>query len=248
MRQFMYADHAQKRLRASGSWAASETVSLQLAGERYDRRYKGPDCADRSNPNVAAALGATVLPDTCLGRTRLNGDTYTLDAQWQPDPEFTAFGFYTLSRYGTDQRARSWSNFGEAVNPNRDFTVRTQYRDNVLGAGLKWQPHEDWELGSQYAFSDGRGVHEVGVGTALIGTGQAPIPDTMNKLHTLQLFAKWRYSKMVTWRFNYWYEELKTTDWAYDATPTTASNVLLSGQQAPRYRNHILGVSVAVEN
>lgn len=247
MRQFIYADHTQNRLRASGSWTVSETVSLQLAGERFDRRYGGSDCGDASNPSVAAALGASVLPETCLGRTRLHGDTYTVDLQWQPEPEITAFGFYTYSRYGTDQRARSWSSFTDAANEARDFTVRSEYRDDVLGAGLKWQAHERLELGGQYAYSDGRGRHDVAAGAVLGAT--APVPENTDRLHTFQLFAKWRYSKTLTWRLNYWYEQLSATDWAYDnATPVTVNNVLLTGQQTPRYRNHVLGVSVAVEN
>lgn len=245
-RQYLFADYGLDKLRATGNWVLSETLTLQAAADRSEQRFKGPDCSDKSNPNVAFALGATPLPDTCLGRTRLDGASYTLDLQWQPDPDFTAFGFYTYATYGTDQHSRSWNTPTLATDVRRDWVVRSEYRDDVLGAGLKWQPHQAWEIGSQYAYSDGLGRHEIAAGASLTAL---PVPETTNRLHTFQLFAKWRYSKAVTWRFNYWYEELQSADWAFDnLTPVSSQQVLLTGQQAPRYRNHILGVSVAVEN
>jgi MtrB/PioB family decaheme-associated outer membrane protein len=251
-RQFLYSDYGLNRLKASGNWVVSETVTLQAAAEHFQQKHRGPDCGDRSNPNVDTGLGARVLPDTCLGRTRLDGQNYTVDAQWQPDPGFTAYGFYTYSRYGTDQRSRQWvsppGGLGQAVDPAREWTVKSDYRDDVLGAGLKWQAHESLELGSQYVYSDGRGRHDLSAGTG-VAPQPLPVPDARNRLHSLQLFAKWRYSKALTLRFNYWYEELRTTDWAYDnLTPISSGGVLLTGQESPRYRNHVIGVSVAVEN
>jgi hypothetical protein len=78
---------------------------------------------------------------------------------------------------------------------------------------------------------------------------QTSMPDTWNKLHTLQLFAKWDYSKQVSWRFNYLYENLKSTDWAFDnLTPTSIDQVLLTGQEAPRYSNHVFGVSAVIKS
>lgn len=252
-RQFLYADYGLDRVKASGNWVVSETITLQASADQFKQKYKGPDCDDRNNPNVDVVLGSRILPDTCLGRTRLDGGSYTVDLQWQPDPEFTAFGFYTYARYGTDQRSRQWSavnaaGLNQATNLAMDWTVKSDYRDDVLGAGLKWQARENLELGSQYVFSDGRGRHDFAAGSG-VSPQPVPIPDTTNRLHSLQLFAKWRYSKVLTWRFNYWYEELKTSDWAYDnLTPTSSAQVLLTGQQAPRSRNHVLGVSVSVEN
>ena len=74
--------------------------------------------------------------------------------------------------------------------------------------------------------------------------------DNWNKLHTLQLFAKWDHSKQLSWRFNYLYENLKSYDWAIsDLAPTaTSTNLLLNGQQAPRYSNHVFGVSAVVKS
>ena len=50
-------------------------------------------------------------------------------------------------------------------------------------------------------------------------------------------------------RFNYWYERLRSSDWAFDnATPTSSNNVILTGHQSSHYDNHVFGVSLVYTN
>jgi MtrB/PioB family decaheme-associated outer membrane protein len=243
-RSFMYQDFDEDRVRASGNWTVSETVSLQAGADTYRRRAKGPNCNKVLDATLAAAVVG--LPDTCLGRTLADGTNLSLDAQWQPEENLTTFAFFNFGESGTEQRGRS----GGATNVTvaNEWTANLQNRDHTLGLGLKWQPEnfEKLDVGGTYVFNGGRGKTSIATGT---GNTQSSMPDTQSKLHTLQLFAKWDYSKQIVWRFNYVYENLKSTDWAYDGlTPTSDGNILLSGQTAPRSSNHVFGVSAMIKN
>ena len=247
MRQFLYADYDENRLRASGNWTASETVSVQGAFDWFRQRNRGPNCGTMVDSQVLAA--GLAWPDECIGRTQVDGTTASLDGQWQPEENLTAFGFYTYSEYGVDQHERSWNNLTTQP-PNstaRNYRTQHNYSDHTLGLGMKWQAREGLDVGGQYAYNYGIGRIAVATGSALTSVGT--VPDLRSKMHTLQVFAKWKYSKQLTWRLNYWYEQLATADWAYDnATPTSSNNVLLTGQNAPRYRNHVIGVSAAIHS
>jgi hypothetical protein len=123
-----------------------------------------------------------------------------------------------------------------------------KFRDNTVGFGLKWQPEEKWDLGGTYVLNQGTGMSGVTTNSGIAPAAQ-PMPDTWSKLHTLQLFAKWDYSKQLSWRFNYLYENLKSYDWAVSDVPANGNaNVMFTGQQAPRYSNHVFGVSAVVKS
>jgi hypothetical protein len=47
-------------------------------------------------------------------------------------------------------------------------------------------------------------------------------------------------------RANYWFQKLRTNDWAYDnANPTSSTNMLLTGQQSPNYTANVFCISIA---
>lgn len=244
-RSFLYQDFNEDRVRASGNWTASETVSLQAGADTYRRRAKGPNCGAILDPTLAAAVVG--LPDTCLGRTLAEGTNLNVDLQWQPAENLTTFAFASVGETGTEQRGRQGVT---ATAANLEWTANLLNRDHTLGLGLKWQPEDlaNWDVGGTYVFNNGIGKSSIATGTG-IATAQTSMPDNWSRLHTLQLFAKWDYSKQITWRFNYLFENLKSADWAYD-NQTNASNasVLLTGQSAPRSNNHVFGISAMIKS
>jgi hypothetical protein len=245
MRSFLYQDFDEDRIRASGNWTVSETVTVQAGADTFRRRAADKNCGTIVDANLAAAIAG--LPDTCLGRTLADGSNLSLDAQWQPEENLTTFAFYNFGDTGTKQRSRQGAT---ATAANLEWTANLLNRDHTLGIGMKWQPEdlEKWDVGGTYVFNSGVGKASLSTGTG-IAPAQTNMPDNWNKLHTLQLFAKWDYSKQITWRFNYIYENLKSADWAYDnLTATSDANVLLNGQTAPRSSNHVFGVSAVIKN
>ncbi len=242
VRPFMYQDFNEDRVRASGNWTVSETISLQAGADTFRRNANGPNCGQILDPKFALAG----LTDTCYGRTELVGTNLNLDLQWQPEENLTTFAFGSLGETGTKQRGAGSST---SVVLTDDWIVHSINRDHTLGMGLKWQPegYEGWDVGGTYVFNKGDGKINYSAGTGVAANTQ--LPDNWNRLHTLQLFAKWDYSKQLTWRFNYLYENLKSADWAYDRhSNATDPNVLLTGQTSPRSNNHVFGISALIKH
>lgn len=253
MRSIMYNDYSENRVHASGNWTVSETISVQGEINKSRRNSDGPDCARILDPKIVMPA----MPDTCLGQKSADTTGLNLDLQWQPAENLTSFAFGNFSETKFDQLGRSWNTSGatalaEAVNPNRNYSVVSAYRDITLGLGLKWQPEEKWDVGGTYIHQVGRGLTNLSVADPTLftdGNAIGPMPDLTNRLHSLQLFAKYDYSKQLTWRLNYVYENLKSTDWSYDGlAPTINPSVLLTGQSSPRYSNHVFGVSAVVKS
>jgi MtrB/PioB family decaheme-associated outer membrane protein len=257
MRAFLYADYNEDRLRTSGNWTVSETLSLQGVVDAFKQKMRGPNCGQFTNALQQGALGITAtLPDSCLGRDTATGTSASLDLQYQPEENLTTFGFLNVVQTGVREVGRNFAKGGvSGADATRDFYGDMTYTDHTAGFGLKWQPEEKWDLGGTYVLNLGRGKSDVTLAsgyTANLGQNGAgvggSVPDTWSRLHSLQLFAKWDYSKQVTWRFNYLYENLRTYDWALsDVGAQTLDNILLTGQQAPRYSNHVFGVSAVVK-
>ncbi|NJD36527.1 MAG: MtrB/PioB family decaheme-associated outer membrane protein [Betaproteobacteria bacterium] len=254
MRALLYANYNEDRVRTSGNWTASETVSLQGAVDNYRRKAKGPNCSTVVDPAIPATLSAT-LPDTCLGQTLAEGVSVSLDVQWQPAENLTTFAFGNYGETETTQKGRTWVRGAAttlvgntAGNLNNGWSADVLNRDATIGVGLKWQPEERWDVGGTYVYNYGTGLSSVRTGTGIV-PAETSMPENWNRLNTLQLFAKWDYSKQLSWRFNYLYENLQSRDWAYDnLTATSIDQVLLTGQNSPRYSNHVFGVSAVVKS
>lgn len=247
MRSFMYADFNEDRLRASGNWTVSETVSLQGMVDGYQQKMRGPNCGKFSD--ALQPIGITgPLAGTCLGRSSADGGSVSLDLQYQPEENLTTFAFANLSQTGVKETGRVWAAGGNSGGlDTNNWYGDMIFRDHTVGFGLKWQPEEKWDLGGTYVFNQGTGMS--GITTASGQPAAQPVPDTWSKLHTLQLFAKWDYSKQLSWRFNYLYENLKSYDWAISDVPANGNTaVMFTGQQAPRYSNHVFGVSAVVKS
>ncbi|MBI5108520.1 MAG: MtrB/PioB family decaheme-associated outer membrane protein [Rhodocyclales bacterium] len=247
MRSFMYADYDENRVRASGNWTLSETVTFQSSIDVFRQDARGPNCGQYAD--ALQQLGVTgPLSDTCLGRNRAEGGSLNFDVQFQPEENLTTFAFLNLAESGIDQTGRTWTrnNTSGALDTN-NWYGRMAYLDRSLGFGLKYQPEEKWDLGGTYVFN--QGVGKSGVNTASGLAAASPLPDTWTRLHSLQLFAKMAYSKQMDLRFNYMYENLRAYDWAYDnVSANSVQNVLLNGMTSPRYSNHVFGVSAVMKH
>ncbi len=261
LRQYYVADYDQDTIKAMGMFMPMDTVSLQASVDWYSRDYKGPDCggpadqAPLSTPTVVVPGAA--FPAECLGLQEADGQSYTLDAQWTPLPGVSTFAFYTYADTKNKQYSRSYNGnplatkVTQSTDPTRNWNADLKYEDNTVGLGASYQPdHKKWELGVQYIYSEGKSKTSLAAGTAITPAGGiVQPPDAKSELNTFQIFGKYRYSKNILVRANYWYEKLDWSDWAYDnATATSAQRVILTGQGTPDYDNHVFGISVAYEN
>jgi MtrB/PioB family decaheme-associated outer membrane protein len=262
MRSYIWADFDEDRVRTSANWTVNETLSLQGVVDSYQQKMRGPDCNKFNTAREQLAITAP-LADTCLGRDEAEGASISLDLQYQPEENLTTFAFANFSQTEYKQIGRTWAvTNGGAANASGALDARNWYgdmlaQDHTLGFGLKWQPVEKWDLGGTYVFNYGKGESTVdqaaqpAVGPSGAIIASRPMPDTWSKLHSVQLFAKWDYSKQLSWRFNYLYENLKSYDWATSGLGTTVPGVtavIFTGQDAPRYSNHVFGVSAVIKD
>jgi hypothetical protein len=253
MRSFMYADFNEDRLRASGSWTLSETVSLQGVIDGYQQKMRGPNCGQFSDALQPQAI-TPPLSSTCLGRDRAEGGSVNLDVQYQPEENLTTFAFVNLSQTGVKEIGRTWTRGNDTgALDTKNWRGDMISRDHSLGLGLKWQPEEKWDLGGTYVYNYNVGkslIDQTASANTFVTAASEAMPNTWSKLHSLQLFAKWDYSKQISWRFNYLYENLKSYDWATSDLGNIVPGItsVFTGQQAPRYSNHVFGVSAVVKH
>jgi MtrB/PioB family decaheme-associated outer membrane protein len=244
LRQFFVADYNRNLIAAMATITPVERVTLGLRADWYQVDYKGPDCGGSNDQTTPGIL----FPAECLGRTKANGQSYTIDGSWTPADAWNVFAFYTYQQYGTDQASRSWGGANLPQNDARDWSAKLDYSDNTFGLGVNFRPvDKKYDVGAQYVFSDGSGSYDLSAASGL--AAPLPVPDTKTKLNSLQLYAKYQYSKNLLFRFNYWYQTLRTNDWAFDnSTQTSTNNVLLTGHQSPSYNANVFGFSIAYTN
>jgi hypothetical protein len=258
MRQFFVADYDQDRIKAQATVTPGESpFSVQLMGDWWKRDYKGPNCGGANDQLLLNQTPPIVFPNECLGLRDAQGQSYTVDGQYATGNGVSLYAFVTWSRYDTNQLGRSFSGvsqgtapatMGQSADTNRDWIADSRTTDTAIGAGLDWKPEgKPYSAGIQYLYNDGTTRISESAGSAL--AAPLPIPDVKNKLHSLQLFGRWQYSKNLLFRANYWFQRYRSQDFAYDnATPTSSNNVLLTGQPSPSYTAHVFGVSVAYTN
>jgi len=257
MRQFFVADYDQDRIKAQGTITPAESpFSVQLMGDWFRRNYKGPNCGGSNDQLLLNQTPPIVFPSECLGLQSSEGQSYTLDGQYAVGNGVSLYAFATWARFDTDQRGRSFSGvtqgsttIGQSADPLRDWTAGSRTTDTAVGAGFDWKPlGQPYSAGIQYLYNDGVTAFNLQSGPALTPPS-SPVPDVKNTLNSLQLFARWQYSKNLLFRANYWFQHYRSRDWAYDnATPASSNNVLLTGQPSPSYTAHVFGVSVAYTN
>jgi MtrB/PioB family decaheme-associated outer membrane protein len=258
MRQFFVADYDQDRIKAQATVTPGESpFSVQLMGDWWKRVYKGPNCGGANDQLLLNQTPPIVFPNECLGLRDAQGQSYTVDGQYATGNGVSLYAFVTWSRYDTNQLGRSFSGvsqgtapatMGQSADTNRDWIADSRTTDTAIGAGLDWKPEgKPYSAGIQYLYNDGTTRISESAGSAL--AAPLPIPDVKNKLHSLQLFGRWQYSKNLLFRANYWFQRYRSQDFAYDnASPTSSNNVLLTGQPSPSYTAHVFGVSVAYTN
>lgn len=244
LRQFYLADYVQDLLRGTGTLSPIESLSFTLTADWYRRRYQGPDCGgpqDQVNP-------AQVLPAQCLGLQQATGESYTVDTSWSPLAGLSTFAFYTYGTLDTEQTSRSWGGANLPTNLGRNWGAQLRNVAHTVGLGARVAPSDQrWDLGAQLIYNEGRS--KTALSGPLIPPTSATVPDATTRLSSLQVYGRWRYSKQVSLRANYWYERFTSADWAYDnAAEWSSNNVLLAGQQSPQYSAHTIMVSVAYEN
>ena len=75
-------------------------------------------------------------------------------------------------------------------------------------------------------------------------------PDLESRLHSLRIYADYKWRKDTTVKLSYQYERYEKydeDDWTIDGLgPSSIPEVLLLGEQNPSYSQHVVRVSLAI--
>jgi opacity protein-like surface antigen len=112
---------------------------------------------------------------------------------------------------------------------------------NLFGIGVKHALTKyKLDVGADYTVTRSQGAISVNTGAA-----DPAFPDLSTSRDSLKLYANYRIKDNVSLRAGYWYERYDSENWMlYGVTPDTIPNVLTFGEQSPRYRVHVIALSV----
>jgi MtrB/PioB family decaheme-associated outer membrane protein len=214
-------------------------------------------------PQTALSVGAQLswnqdtYPDGHFGLNSsklysVNGNiSYITDKDWQLS------GFYSFDNYQYQQSGRSFRGFApaEAFDPQRNWQVSASDDFQTVGFNLERQgfrpAFSDWQakgtLDLSMSFNHSRSVGEIvnHHGNAL---QSEPLPDLKTELNTAKLTARYHLSASSSAALTLIRETYDSEDFALDnVAVNTLSNVLLPGQQSPRYQATWLGLSYRYE-
>lgn len=193
-------------------------------------------------PNDRLALSANFetsdddYDDTVVGLTEAERRSVTLDASYHFSEALSGHAYAGREEYESKQA-------GSQVPDSPDWFVKNEDTVDSFGLGLRWNKDARLEIGSEYVYSRTKGDTDMDSNNAL--PPLVPFPDLETKLHSLRLYADYRVYKNTSVKFTYRYEKYDEDDWSLDGVnPATIPEVLVLGEQAPDYDQHVFGVSL----
>jgi MtrB/PioB family decaheme-associated outer membrane protein len=122
-----------------------------------------------------------------------------------------------------------------------DWTGKVEDKFEVLGFGIKHAAIPDkLDLGADLSVSRARS--DTSVQTA---AGEPPFPTAKTSRDVFKLYASYKLNDSTWLNGSWWYESYTSDDWRLDGVqPATVYNLLAFGNQAPRYHQNVVRVSV----
>jgi MtrB/PioB family decaheme-associated outer membrane protein len=178
--------------------------------------------------------------NSALGLTEATQPVYTVDFSYTPVHNITTYGYYTYEDIQSSQAGQDISATGT------DWTADFSDQFDTIGLGAKLTDLGRWDVGLDIVHSKSRGAI---VMTDIQNPGtEVQYPDTTTELTSVKLWTTFNYSKQLSYKFGYWYEEYDGENWAIDGVAPydpAAANILLLGNESLDYRNHVVTVAAS---
>ena len=178
--------------------------------------------------------------DSVIGLTEAIQPVYTVDFSYQPRHNITTYGYYTYENIESSQA-------GFDVSPSLTTNWEADFEDtfDTIGLGAKWTDLGKWELGADIVYSKSSGASQM---KDLNNPGtEDQYPDTKTELTSVKLWSNYSYSKQLIYKVGFWFEDYTADNWAVDGLqpydPTTATNILLLGNETLDYNVYVITVS-----
>ena len=187
--------------------------------------------------NYSRSLFGLLRSDTLLA----DGDiTYVLQKS------LTASAFYSFERIRSVQKGYFLFNANE-TNPAQAWVSASRDTIHSAGVRLDWQARPNLKLGGNYTLSRGR-TNIITESTAFTPlAASTPLPDALANTHTAGVRGEYAVRENLSLRAGYTFEHHVTDDWRYLNSLTPVSQILGSGEIAPRYNAHVVWVSARTQ-
>jgi MtrB/PioB family decaheme-associated outer membrane protein len=241
------------------------SLSLRLAhGERNNSGYSGASwVSPAENPYMrkynqadrwrdTAGVRADITPiegitiglhydmsdddyrDSLVGLTDARSDSYGGDVSASLTENTQLHFFLTTERTRSNQAGSS-----SATKPN--WWARNSDESTVFGVGVKHMMLAGkLELGADYVYSHSRSDVVVEAGPS-----DPAFPSATTELDSIKVYATYQVQSNVSVTGGIWHEAYRSNDWRLDGvTPTTVSNFLSLGEQAPNYDQNVVRIAM----
>jgi MtrB/PioB family decaheme-associated outer membrane protein len=236
---------ARAERRNSGSFQAIAGITppenpllrrYNLANRTRDTAGLRADFAVGERVNVGLGLDSSEdkYSDSTIGLTggkdiNMNGDVSVILT------ERTSLHFFANHQEIKSKQA------GSQTFSTPDWSADNKDTIDFFGLGVKHAAIKDkLDIGADYGVTRSRS--EINVNT---GLSNPAFPHITTSLDSLKLYATYRMKDNVSLQAGYWYERYDSRDWMLDGVaPSTISNVLALGLQAPQYHVNVIRLSV----
>jgi len=175
-----------------------------------------------------------------LGLTEATQPVYTVDFSYVPIHDVSIYGYYSYEDIQSSQRGQDISASGT------DWKADFSDQFDTIGLGAKLTRLGRWDIGMDIVHSKSRGMIEM---HDLQNPGtETQYPDTITELTSLKLWTTYQYSKQLSYRLGYWFEQYDAESWAIDGVPaynSATANILLLGNESLDYREHVVTVAAS---
>ena len=179
--------------------------------------------------------------NTVIGLTEAIQPVYTVDFSYQPRHDITTYGYYTYENIQSSQNGFDLQRFMGDWQADFDDTIDT------AGIGASLSGLGRWAIGADIVYSRSSGAIEM---KDLVNPGtEDQYPDTKTALTSVKLWTTYNYSKQLTYKLGYWFEDYSADNWAVDGLqpydPAVAEGILLLGNETMDYSAHVIMLSAS---
>jgi hypothetical protein len=209
------------------------------------RLYLSIAPTDKLSLAANASYASDNYDESIIGLTEASNSSVTIEATLVPTENITTYTYYThdlikSEQAGREAEAAQSGSLTERYGP--DWFAHSDDTLDNFGLGIQWQdilPKLD--IGADYVYSKGRGE------TELLLAGATPFPDIKTQLHSLKLYAKYKYTRNMAFMLRYWHEEYNSEDWALDGVDPVSLDYptsLFMVEGSPEYDVDVVGLSM----
>jgi MtrB/PioB family decaheme-associated outer membrane protein len=228
MRKYNLADRDRTKAGALINYMATDKLFFGLRGDYSEDDYT----------------------DTQIGLTEATQPSATFDVSYTPIANLTTYGYYTWQNITSSQNGNDVTQLGSGPGGGAIPTTGPWQADfddefNTVGIGGKWSGLGKWDLGADVVYT--KAVGQILMNSENPTVFEDQFPDTLSEMISLKLYTDYHYSKRLSYKLGYWYEEYVADNWAVDDLepyqPGAVTNTLLLGEQTMDYEVRVFTVS-----